>query len=130
MASLNQIEAGLIAEAQLQLRMAMGKVKDQQKAITAQNNIKETWQELLAFANVPDRDEPLGEVDPECLVVYEIGGILMDPTSPVVAVILLIYQLENFAYKELNRSSRFKDFSKVQHLGPWAASLHQIIGYA
>ena len=62
MASLNQIEAGLIAEAQLQLRMAMGKVKDQQKAITAQNNIKETWQELLAFANVPDRDEPLGEV--------------------------------------------------------------------
>ena len=130
MASLNQIEAGLIAEAQLQLRMAMGKVKDQQKAITAQNNIKETWQELLAFANVPDRDEPLGEVDPKCLVVYKDGGILEDPTSPVVAVILLIYQLENFAYKELNRSSRFKDFSKVQHLGPWAASLHPIIHIA
>ena len=128
MASLNQIEAGLIAEAQLQLRMAMGKVKDQQKAITAQNNIKETWQELLAFANVPDRDEPLGEVNE--YLTYKHLGILEDPTSPVVAVILLIYQLENFAYKELNRSSRFKDFSKVQHLGPWAASLFPIIWLA
>ena len=40
MASLNQIEKGLIAEAMVQLRLAMGKVKDQQSALQAQINIK------------------------------------------------------------------------------------------
>ena len=40
MASLNQIEKGLITEAMVQLRLAMGKVKDQQSALQAQINIK------------------------------------------------------------------------------------------
>ena len=62
MASLNQIEKGLIAEAMVQLRLAMGKVKDQQSALQAQANIKKTWQDLLAEAEVVDRDQPLGEM--------------------------------------------------------------------
>ena len=63
MASLNQIEKGLIAEAMVQLRLAMGKVKDQQSALQAQANIKKTWQDLLAEAEVVDRDQPLGEME-------------------------------------------------------------------
>ena len=35
--------------------------------------------------------------------------------------------MENFCFSELNRSSRFKDTSKVPTLGPWAAALYQII---
>ena len=56
-------------------------------------------------------------------------GILNNPDSPVVALILQIYQMENFCYSELNRSSRFKDESKVATLGPWAAALYEIIWY-
>ena len=50
------------------------------------------------------------------------GGILDDPNSSAVALILAIYQFENFCYKELNRSSRFKDRNKISTLGPWAAA--------
>ena len=42
MASLNQISAGLIAEAMYQLKLAMGKIKDQKRALAAQANIKKT----------------------------------------------------------------------------------------
>ena len=58
---------------------------------------------------------------------YKKGGILEDCNSSIVALILNIYQMENFCYKELNRSSRFKDTTKVATLGPWAAALFQII---
>ena len=109
MASLNQSEKGLIAEAMVQLRLAMGKVKDQQSALQAQINIKKTWQDLLAEAEVVDRDQPLGEMEYneeyDCYD-YKGGGILLDPNSSAVALILAIYQFENFCYKELNRSSR------------------------
>ena len=109
MASLNQIEKGLIAEAMVQLRLAMGKVKDQQSALQAQANIKKTWQDLLAEAEVVDRDQPLGEMEYEeeyDYYMYKDGGILEDPNSSAVALILAIYQFEDCCYKELNRSSR------------------------
>ncbi len=50
MPSLNQIEAGLIAEAMFQLKMTMGKIKEQKHVLTAQANIKKTWEDLLAEA--------------------------------------------------------------------------------
>ena len=59
MPSLNQIAIGLIAEAMVQLRLAMGNVNDQQAVFTAEANITKTWQELLAKPNVPDRDQSL-----------------------------------------------------------------------
>jgi hypothetical protein len=37
--------------------------------------------------------------------------------------------MENFCFSVLNRSSRFKDKTKVPTLGPWAAALFQIITY-
>ena len=49
--SLNQIEAGLIAEAHVQIELAMGKINDQQHIVTAKANITKTWQDLLAEAN-------------------------------------------------------------------------------
>ena len=35
--------------------------------------------------------------------------------------------MENFAYSELNKSSRSKDSSKIPTLGPWAFALGKII---
>ena len=83
----------------------------------------------MALAVVLDRDAPLGEMakNPLFGTLYYKSGILRDPTSSVVGLLINIYQIENFCYSELNRSSRFKDTSKVKTLGPWAAALYQII---
>lgn len=54
-------------------------------------------------------------------------GGLFDPTSAVVALILYIYQMENIVYSKLNRSSRFKDQSKIKTLGPFSSALGMII---
>ena len=50
--SLNEIEAGLISEAMMQVEKAMGKIKDQQKQLATKANIKKTWQDLFAKANI------------------------------------------------------------------------------
>ena len=127
MPSLNQISAGLIAEAMFQLTLAMGNVKEQKLVLKAQANIKKTWEDLLADAQVQDRNAPLGEISYHKSGETYYEGILHDPNSPVVAINLYIYQMENFAYSELNRSSRFKDSKKVPTLGPWGAALFIII---
>ena len=122
MPSLNQISAGLIAEAMFQLKLAMGNMKEQKVHFKALANIKETWEDLLAEPQVHDRDAAL---EYDIFANKPIG--LHDPDSPVVALMVFIYQMENFAYRELNRSSRFKDNTKVQTLGPWGAALYEII---
>ena len=62
MPSLNQISSGLIAEARVQLKLAMGEVLEQKYVLKAQANIVKTWEDLLNQAKVQDRDKPLGEV--------------------------------------------------------------------
>lgn len=102
MASLNQIEKGLIKEAMEQLRLAMGNLEQQRIALkhlaeikkelneaqrqqnlqASQNNIRKTWQDLIAKAQVPDSDAPLGEMKYYELgdfYAYKEGGILLDP---------------------------------------------------
>ena len=93
MPSLNQISEGLVAEAMVQLRLAMGNVKNQQAVLTAQANIQKTWEDLLSKAKVQDRDQPLGEV---WKYKYGIGGFnynvpLNDQTNSATAVCLWIY---------------------------------------
>ena len=80
---------------------------------------------MLDLAKVDDRDKPLESLDDKFKPAK--GGIY-DPTSPVVALILYVYQMENYCYVELNRAARFKDTSKVQTLGPYAFALGVIIG--
>ena len=45
----------------VQVEKAMGKIKDQQKQLATKANIKKTWQDLLAKANIhgEQRDKPL-----------------------------------------------------------------------
>ena len=62
MPSLNQISKGLVSEAMVQLRLAMGDVKNQQTVIVAQANIQKTWEDLLQKVQLQDRDQPLGEI--------------------------------------------------------------------
>ena len=86
--------------------------------LAAQNNIQETWEDLLGEAKLQDRDAPLSGLD------------LRNTTNPVVPLLLWIYQSETFCYKLLNHASRFKDMSKVKTLGPFAAAFYKVIAYA
>ena len=43
----------------VQLKQAMGNIKDQKAALEAQANIKKTWKDLLSQAKIQDRDAPL-----------------------------------------------------------------------
>ena len=52
--SMVQIADGLIAEAKLQLVLAMGKLSTEKSVYEAQANIAKTWQELFALPNVTD----------------------------------------------------------------------------
>ena len=135
---MKQISDGLIAEAKFQLLQAMGKVNTQELVLEAQANIAKTWQELFAHPKVTDPNQPLEKglkKDENGKLVEDENGKLIpiglkDPKYPVNAVILFIYQMNNFCFKELNRSSRFKDESKVNTLGPWAAALYEIVDNA
>ena len=57
--SLNQISNGLIAEAMVQLKQAMGKIKDQKAALEAEANIKKTWVNLLDHPKIQDKNARL-----------------------------------------------------------------------
>lgn len=123
MPSLNQIQNGLIAEARVQVNLAMGDVQDQSYVIVAQNNIQKTWEDLLKKVTVNDRDQPLKYHDNK----NNHKGTLRDASSPVVAICLYIFQFESFCYKVLNHASRFKDTSKIPTMGPYGAALWHII---
>ena len=85
MPSLNQIEWGLITLAMEEVKLAMGSIKVQNNVFIAQANIKKTWEDKIALANVPDRDAPL--------IAYGVKNTLLDPTYSVTALILYIDKL-------------------------------------
>lgn len=118
--SLNQIEKGLTDEAIYQTELAMGGINKQKLIIEAKNNIAQTWHELLSLANIYDRDE-------ELTFDMKKGTGLVNPYHPVTTLCIFIYQMENYAYHELNRACRQQDRSKVATLGPWALTLGTIV---
>jgi len=63
----------------VQMELSMGDISQQKHFLEARNNITKTWEELLAHANIKDRDEPLS------------GGFHMDTDSPIVATLVFIY---------------------------------------
>ena len=82
-----------MAEAIVQVNLAMGDIQDQKAAITAQENIKTTWEEMLAIVTVQDRNQPLETIDYDEGFDEPAKGGLWDPNSPVVAICLYIYQI-------------------------------------
>jgi len=81
--SLNQISKGLIAEAMVQLRLAMGEVKDQKAVLTALENIQKTWEDLLNKASVPDRNQPLGQIEKDKKNEWDPDGYFYRCTQPL-----------------------------------------------
>ena len=51
----------------------------------------------------------------------------MDPTNPVVALYIYVYQMSSHVFSVLNRAIRYGDANKVKTLGPYGAALYPII---
>lgn len=57
--SLAQIRDGLAREAEVQMRLAMGDIQDQEVVLEAIKNIRETWEKLLNVIKNIDQNKPL-----------------------------------------------------------------------
>jgi hypothetical protein len=52
--------------------------------------------------------------------------ILKNHMHPVTQLLLIIYSLESFIYKSLNKACRLKDSTKIDTLGPYAHVMSSI----
>ena len=96
----------------------MSNILNQRTLVIAQNNIKETWKELLDMAQVSDKDRQLDSQN---------GEFLSDPCSPVVKVMLYIFGMQSFVRPSLNYALQYLDSSKTQTLGPYSNALFLIL---
>lgn len=53
--------------------------------------------------------------------------VFKDPYHPITRVLLKIYTMETFLYRNVNKATREKDSSKVKNLGPYATALNYIL---
>ena len=55
---------------------------------------------------------------------------LDDPKADIVCGLLYVYSMETFVYSTLNTATRDHDSTKIMTLGPMAAALGEIVGWA
>jgi hypothetical protein len=125
--SMKEIFDGIMEEAKEEVRLTSGCLVGSQMLLDAQANICETWELLLdlvdpknptfmfkmknLFKDKFDRNAPL---------TFE---ILDSPLHPATILLLRLYTIECFLYKNLNYACRFADKSKIDSLGPYAQAL-------
>merc|ERR1711935_952757 len=73
------------------------------------------WKKIFSLAKSIKMHEPLTT------------KILSNPDHDFVKLILYIYSMQTFIYKEMNLASRTKDLSKIEFYGPFASALVFII---
>ena len=78
------------------------------------NYVKILWTTFFMVAGINGKD--LNEVPN-----------YIDPEHPHVKAILFVYSLESFLFTIINKSSREKDTSVINTLGPFAVAISNII---
>lgn len=73
------------------------------------------WKNIFEMMKGVDMNKP---ITPE---------LLADPSNGFVKMIVYIYSMESFIFKELNAASRNKDESKLKFYGPLASALSFIV---
>ena len=71
----------------------------------------ELWQKIFDMVKEAEFCKPL---TPE---------ILSDPKHKFVKTLVYIYSMQSFVFKEMNKTSRTKDISKIKFYGPLASAL-------
>ena len=74
---------------------------------------------LLKLSDIEDIEKPI-----ELLPQQEGGGI---KDEKVRRLVMVMYSLESFLYKQVNKASKDEDFSKIDNLGAYAVLLQIIL---
>ena len=73
------------------------------------------WNKIFAMVEGLDMDEPLTH------------KILADPKHKLVKTLLYIYSMQSFVFREMNKTTREKNLTKIKLYGPLATALSYII---
>lgn len=68
------------------------------------------------MAELGDQEKPI-----------DVNVLRFDPENPIVQTILYLYSMEPPLYRHMNRACREKDFNKMDKVGPFAATLGEIV---
>ena len=75
----------------------------------------DVWKKIFSLAKTVDMKKPLTQ------------KILSNPDHEFVKLLIYIYSMESFIFKEMNRTSRIKDESNIKFYGAFASALGYII---
>jgi len=78
-------------------------------------DLNKVWKKIFSLAKSVDMKKPLTT------------EILSDPNHEFVQLMLYIYSMQTFIFKEMNKASRTKDLTKIEFYGPFASALGYII---
>lgn len=74
------------------------------------------WKKIFSLSKRDlDLNEPLTE------------KVLSNPGHDFVKLILYMYSMESFIFREMNKASRLKDVQKIKYYGPFASALGFIV---
>ena len=82
----------------------------------AYTQYKAAFDKLLGLLDLGDCDKPL-----------DANILRFDPKHPIVQTILYLYSMEPAFYRHMNRACREKDYNKIDKVGPFAATLGEIV---
>ena len=93
--------------------------------IINKQNIRCQWESLVRIAGFKDMSRSvnidLGRG------VRDLSAEMSDDDMLAIQVIMKMYSLESFLYREVNRACREKDKSKIQTLGPFSFLVTKIL---
>ena len=113
--SINQLVNGLILT-NLDILKEQGVNYHNYHLEKAYQQYKQAFDKLIGMVDLGDPDKPI-----------EVNVLRFEPNNPIVQTILYLYSLEPPFYRHLNRACREKDISKVDKVGPFAATLGEIV---
>ena len=111
--TINDIICGLI-KAHIQ-HLEKIQFKSQKELDSVMKDYVELWGKIFSFIQIYPKDKPLTV------------AILSNPDHEVTKLIIYIYTMESFIFKEMNQAMRDKDVTKIDLYGPLAAALSFIV---
>lgn len=116
--SMKEVIDGIIHEEHLNLEQNPRLQGKQQRLLRAKENKRIQWEMFVKISGIKRMEWNI-QVDVNT-------NKILDPN--VKKCIMMMYSLESFLYKELNRACRKRDKSKVKSLGPFAFVMQNILG--
>lgn len=85
------------------------------RVVIRNSNYTQLWIKIFNLSKQQDMKKPLTT------------KILSNPDHNIVKILLYIYSMQSFVFKEINLASRNKDHTKIKFYGPLASALGYVI---